>query len=117
MSSPEPTRARSLPPWAGRIARLLAVALFLFIGWLTLPKIAPRMHRLFAQREARAEIARRDAGQPPLSPDEAVRPADVLLIAAVALGGGLVLLSLGYLVLRRPSPSREGHRSGPKPRE
>ncbi len=87
--------------------RLLAVALFLFIGWLTLPKLAPRMHRLVTQRDARAEIARKNAGRPRPSPEEAVRPADVLFIGGVALGGGFLLLSLGYLVLRRGAPADE----------
>jgi hypothetical protein len=91
--------------------RLLAVALFLFIGWLTLPKLAPRMHRLFTQREARVEIARKNSGRPSPSPDEAVRSADVLLIGGAAIGGGVVLLSLGYLVLRRGTTA-EGLKSG-----
>jgi hypothetical protein len=110
VDSPEHAGARSLPPWAGRAARLLAVGLFLLVGWLTLPKLAPRMKRLFAQREARAEIARREAGRAALSPDEVVRPADVVLIAGVAAGGGLVLLSLGYFVLRPATKSRESER-------
>ncbi len=101
MSQPGPDRHQSPPPWAGRLVRLLAVALFLFIAWLTLPKLAPRMYRLVKQRDARVEIARKNSGRPQPSPDEAVRSSDVLLIGGVALGGGLVLLSLGYVVLRR----------------
>src|SRR5262245_11908210 len=117
MNSPEPNSVRSLPPWAGRLARLLAVVLFLFIGWLTLPKLAPRMKRLFEQREARAEIARRDAHQPPLATDERILPSDVVLLAAVTLGGGCVLLTLAFLVLRRPAAPDEAPRSGQPPRD
>ena len=104
-------RQRSPPPWAGRLVRSLAVAVFLFIGWLTLPKLPQRIHRLFKQREARVEIARKNSGRPRPAPDEAVRSGDVLLIGGVALGGGLVLLTLGYLVLRRGTTA-EGLKSG-----
>jgi hypothetical protein len=113
----EPARSSSLPPWAGRVVRLLAVLLFLFIGWLTLPKLAPRMNPLAKQREARAEIARNNAGQSPLSPEEVVRPTDVLLIVAVTLGGGFVLLSVGYFALRGRATADEMDPSGRPPQE
>jgi hypothetical protein len=97
--------------------RLLAVVLFLFVAWLTLPKLPERMKRLVEYRAARAEMARDDAGSAPLAPDEVVRPTDVLLIAVVALGGGGVLLSLGYLALRRPGALPEVPSAGQQPRE
>jgi hypothetical protein len=81
--------------------------LFLVIGGLTIPKIAPRMHRLFTQRDARAEIARKQAGQSAPAPEEIARSPDLLLIAAVTMGGGLALLLLGYAVLRRLAAVRD----------
>jgi hypothetical protein len=116
MAPQPPPRRTSLPPWSGPLVRLLAVSLFLFIGWLTIPKLAERMYRLQKQREARVEIARQQAGKSPLD-SETVRPMDVLLIAAVTVGGGIVLASLGYCVLKRQATAVEKNQLAQPPQE
>ena len=117
MNSPDSPRPKLLPRWSGTLVRILAVLLFLFIGWLTIPKIKYRWNRLFTQRDARVEIAREKAGASPLASEEVVRPADVLLIVAVIACGGAVLLSLGYCVLKSRATSRQPDQAAQPPTE
>jgi hypothetical protein len=105
------TSTRPSPPdrryfLLGRIVRLFALALFVLIGCLTVPKIAPRMKQLFVRRDARVEIANRAVGRAEMPLEDRVRAADVAWIAAVATGGLLILAPLGYFALRPRNPDR-----------
>src|SRR5262249_46495108 len=90
--------------WFARLSLRLAVALFVLIGCLTIPKIAPRMAQLFQRRDARVQIASRATGQQEVTPEERVRAADVAWIAAAAAAGLLILAPLGYFALRPRTP-------------
>jgi hypothetical protein len=82
-----------------RSIRLLAVALLLLIGGLTLPKIAPRWQGIFIRDEARQTVWRAAAGTS--DHPNAARTGDVVLVVAAASACGAVLLGLGFLALRR----------------
>jgi hypothetical protein len=97
--------SRNDRPWLGRLMRFLAVLLFVAIGILTVPKIAPRMKQLFVRREARVQIADRAAGRSEQPPEKRARLVDVVWIVAVAAGGMLVLVPLGYFALRERKPT------------
>lgn len=95
---------------AGRAGRLLAVLLFLVLAWLTIPKLAPRMFRIFSQREGRASIIRQQAADAGIALSEEVRSSDIWLIVAAAAGGAALLGGLGYVALG--STSAEANRAG-----
>jgi hypothetical protein len=101
--SQRPSSSRS---FFAQLSLRLAVLLLVLLGWLTVPKIAPRMRQFFVRRDVKVQLAQRALGRDETPPE--VRASDIAWIATVVTGGLLLLGPLGYFALRPRKPGDAG---------
>ncbi len=98
--SPSPSDRQRSEAWRQRLVVRVAVLLFLAVACLTLPKIGRRFRDIARRHEARQAVMQNEVGEQAPGVRSRVHPGDVVLIVAVAVGGGLTLLGVGFLALR-----------------
>ena len=101
---PSPTERPRSEARRNRLVVRVAVLLFLAVACLTLPKIGRRFRDIARRHEARQAIWQDAVGEKAPDGRSKVRLGDVVVIIAVAVGGGLTLLGVGFLASRRFLP-------------